>query len=43
MFENGIIDPTKVTRSAIENAGSVASSVLTTEVIVADIPTKPQN
>ena len=37
MFKNGIIDPTKVTRCAIENAGSVASSVLTTEVIVADI------
>ncbi len=38
MFEYGIIDPTKVTRSALENAGSVASSILTTEVIVADIP-----
>ncbi len=36
MFAAGIIDPTKVTRSAIENAGSVASSILTTEVIVAD-------
>ena len=36
MFDYGIIDPTKVTRSAIENAGSVASSVLTTEVIIAD-------
>lgn len=43
MFKQGIIDPTKVTRSAIENAGSVASSVLTTEVIIADIPSKPQN
>ena len=38
MFECGIIDPTKVTRSALENAGSVASSILTTEVIVTDIP-----
>lgn len=38
MFKCGIIDPTKVTRSALENAGSVASSILTTEVIVADIP-----
>ena len=38
MFEYGIIDPTKVTRCALENAGSVASSVLTTEVIVADTP-----
>ena len=40
MLENGIIDPTKVTRCALENAGSVASSILTTEVIVADISTK---
>ena len=39
MFESGIIDPTKVTRSAIENAASVASSILTTEVIIADIQT----
>ena len=38
MIECGIIDPTKVTRSAIENAGSVASTLLTTEVIVTDIP-----
>ncbi len=38
MFEKGIIDPTKVTRSALENAGSVASSILTTEVLVTDIP-----
>ncbi len=37
MFAEGIIDPTKVTRCAIENAGSVASSLLTTEVLVADI------
>lgn len=36
MFEAGIIDPTKVTRCALENAGSVASSILTTEVVVAD-------
>ena len=34
MFESGIIDPTKVTRSAIENAASVAASILTTEVLV---------
>lgn len=38
MLKNGIIDPTKVTRSAIENAGSVASTLLTTEVIVCDTP-----
>ena len=37
MFESGIIDPTKVTRCAIENAGSVAASILTTEVLVTDI------
>ena len=36
MLEAGIIDPTKVTRCALENAGSVASSILTTEVIVAE-------
>ncbi len=40
MIESGIIDPTKVTRSALENAGSVASSILTTDVIVAQIETK---
>ena len=33
----GIIDPTKVTRSALQNAASIASMVLTTESIVADI------
>ncbi len=36
MFEAGIIDPTKVTRSALQNASSVASVALTTEVLVAD-------
>lgn len=36
MIECGIIDPTKVTRSALENAGSVASTLLTTEVLVCD-------
>ena len=40
MFESGIIDPTKVTRCALENAGSVASSLLTTEVLVANIESK---
>jgi chaperonin GroEL len=40
LFEQGIIDPTKVTRCAIQNAGSVASSILTTEVLVADISEK---
>lgn len=36
MIEMGILDPTKVTRSAIQNASSVASMVLTTESLVAD-------
>ncbi len=38
MLEAGIVDPTKVTRSALENAASVASMVLTTESLVADNP-----
>ena len=37
MLENGIVDPTKVTRSALQNASSVASMVLTTEAAVADV------
>lgn len=37
MIENGIIDPTKVTRSALQNATSVASTLLTTESVVANI------
>ena len=36
MMEAGIVDPTKVTRSALQNAASVASTVLTTEALVAD-------
>ena len=44
MVESGIIDPTKVTRSALENAASVAGVFLTTETVVADIeePEPPQ-
>ncbi|AKG05352.1 chaperonin GroL [Salimicrobium jeotgali] len=38
MVEAGIVDPTKVTRSALQNAGSVAAMFLTTEAVVADIP-----
>ncbi len=38
MVEKGIIDPTKVTRSALQNAASVAAMLLTTESLVADIP-----
>ena len=37
MVENGILDPAKVTRSALQNATSVASTLLTTESVVADI------
>jgi len=40
MIKAGIIDPAKVTRTALQNAASVASSVLTTEAVVTDIPEK---
>ena len=40
MLKAGIVDPTKVTRSALQNAASVASTFLTTEAAVADIPEK---
>ena len=38
MFEVGIVDPAKVTRSALQNAASVSSTLLTTEALVTDIP-----
>ena len=38
MIEAGIVDPTKVTRSALQNAASVAAMFLTTEAVVADKP-----
>lgn len=38
MLKKGIIDPTKVTRSALQNAASISASVLTTESLVTDIP-----
>lgn len=41
MIEAGIVDPTKVTRTALQNAASIASMVLTTESVVADQPEKP--
>ena len=41
MIEAGIVDPAKVTRSALENAASVAAMVLTTESLVADEPEQP--
>jgi len=40
MIEAGIVDPVKVTRTALENAVSAASMLLTTEAIVADLPKK---
>ncbi len=40
MIKAGILDPTKVVRSALQNAASVAAMVLTTESLVADIPEK---
>ena len=41
MLEAGIVDPTKVTRSALQNAASVAATILTTEAVVADKPEPP--
>jgi chaperonin GroEL len=41
MFEKGIIDPVKVTRSALENAASIAALVLTTECLLTEIPEAP--
>jgi chaperonin GroEL len=43
MVKAGIIDPTKVTRSALQNAASIASLLLTTEAIVADLPDKNEH
>jgi len=42
LFESGVIDPTKVERTALQNAASVASLLLTTEVMVAEKPKKPK-
>jgi chaperonin GroEL len=42
MFEMGILDPTKVTRSALQNAASVAGLMITTEVMVAEMPKKDE-
>ncbi len=41
MFEMGIMDPCKVTRSAVENAASIAAMILTTEALITDIPEPP--
>jgi len=40
MFKAGIVDPTKVTRTALQNAASIASMILTTEAVVVDVPEK---
>ena len=40
LVESGVIDPAKVTRSALQNAASIAGLMLTTEAMVADIPEK---
>ena len=40
MIEAGVIDPKKVTRSALQNAASIASLLLTTEALIADKPEK---
>ena len=43
LYASGVIDPTKVTRLALENAASIASLLLTTECVVADEPTDDKN
>ncbi len=40
MVKAGVIDPTKVTRTALQNAASVASLLLTTDALVSDLPSK---
>jgi chaperonin GroEL len=42
MFEKGIVDAAKVTRSALQNAASIAAMVLTTETLITDLPEKKQ-
>ena len=43
MFKSGIIDPTKVTRLALQNAASVAGTVLLTEAVISNIPEENSN
>jgi chaperonin GroEL len=43
MVQEGIIDPTKVTRTALENAASVASVLLTTEAVITTIKDEKEN
>ncbi|PIV25837.1 MAG: molecular chaperone GroEL, partial [Anaerolineae bacterium CG03_land_8_20_14_0_80_58_20] len=40
MIKDGVIDPVKVVRGALENAASIASMILTTEVLITDMPEK---
>jgi len=40
MIERGIIDPLKVTRSALENAASIATMIMTTETLITEVPEK---
>src|SRR3546814_10075968 len=42
MIEFGILDPTKVTRSALQNAASIAGLMITTEAMVAELPKKEE-
>jgi chaperonin GroEL len=42
MFKKGIVDARKVTRSALQNAASIAAMVLTTETLISDIPEKKE-
>ncbi|MDT8450478.1 MAG: TCP-1/cpn60 chaperonin family protein, partial [Wenzhouxiangellaceae bacterium] len=43
MIEAGILDPTKVTRTALQNAASVAGLMITTEAMIAELPKKDDN
>jgi chaperonin GroEL len=43
MFESGVIDPTKVTRAALQNAASVASLLITTEAGIVELPEKEKS
>ena len=43
MVKSGIIDPAKVTRSAVENAASIAAMILTTDALITDVPEKNSN
>jgi chaperonin GroEL len=43
MIKDGVIDPVKVVRGALENAASIASMILTTEVLITDMPEKDKS